>query len=55
MSAVRNGLKKYFENYLSMVAPSTSVDENYQFFKETITTMITFRKRNLVVGGVYLG
>ena len=40
MSAVRNDLKKYFDNCLSMVAPSKSVDENYQFFKETITTVI---------------
>ena len=40
MSAVRNDLKKYFDNYLSMVAPSKSCDENYQFFKETIPTVI---------------
>ena len=40
MNAVRNDLKTNFDNYLANVDFSKSIDENYQFFKETITTVV---------------
>ena len=40
MEAVRNDLKKYFEEYIATEAPFRSVNENYQFFKTSINDSI---------------
>ena len=41
IEAVRNDLKKCFEEHIATEAPFKSVDENYQFFKSTINDSIT--------------
>lgn len=40
MDAVRNDLKTSFDNYLANVDISKSVEDIYQFFKESITAVV---------------